>query len=84
MSMIETIYANGHLPELLDRVASGETITLTEKGQPVAQIVPAPAPQKSPGEIAEVVRKMLEFRDMRGPTLGDDLTIRDLIEEGRR
>jgi hypothetical protein len=33
--------------------------------------------------VAEVVKKMLAFRDREVPTLGD-LTIRELIEEGRR
>ncbi len=84
MSMIETIYASGHLPELLACVALGETITLTDQGRPVAQIVPTPPPGKSPEQIAEADLSMLEFRDTRGPTLGDDLTIRELIEEGRR
>lgn len=31
----------------------------------------------------EILRQMKELRDKQGPTLGDDLTIRDLIEEGR-
>jgi hypothetical protein len=33
--------------------------------------------------VAEVVKEMLDFRDREGPTLGD-VTIRELIEEGRR
>lgn len=36
MSTIETIEANGHLPELLDRVTQGESITITDHGRPVA------------------------------------------------
>ena len=34
--------------------------------------------------LAEVIRQMRELRDQNGPVLGDDLTIRELIEEGRR
>jgi hypothetical protein len=34
--------------------------------------------------VREVIRRMKEFRRQHGPVLGPGLTIRDLIEEGRR
>ncbi len=34
--------------------------------------------------IANVIREMRELRDHNGPVLGNDITIRDLIEFGRR
>lgn len=83
MSTVETIEANGHLSELLDRVAQGETITLTDGGRPVAKLIPA-APEEQPRrDVAQVVKDMLAYRDSQGVTLGD-LTVREMIEEGRR
>ena len=32
--------ARRHLPRLLDRVARGESLTITRHGQPVARLVP--------------------------------------------
>jgi prevent-host-death family protein len=83
--MSETIgsfEAQTHLPELLERVARGETITITDQGKPVAQLIPVPPEQKA--DVKKVVQEMLQWRDEHGPTLGKDLTVRDLIEEGRR
>lgn len=74
--------AKTHLPALLDRVARGESITITKHGKPVAQLVPV-QPARSQ-DVGSAVREMLEFRDKSGPVLGDDLSIRDLITEGRR
>jgi hypothetical protein len=39
---------------------------------------------ESKPDVRNAVREMLEFRDKSGPVLGDDVTIRDLIHEGRR
>ena len=66
----------------LDRVARGESITITSHGKPVARLVPVPP---EPGrDFEKAVREMLGLRDRSGPVLGDDVTIRDLIDEGRR
>ena len=44
-------------------------------------LVPPPVENKK--NIRKIVKEMLAYRDQHGPTLGPDLTIRDLIEEGR-
>src|SRR3954466_11997752 len=75
--------AKTHLPQLLDRVESGETITITRHGKPVAKLVPASGETAKP-DVKEAVEEMKRFRQEHGPTLGPGLTIRDLIEEGRR
>lgn len=74
--------AKSHLPALLERVAKGESITITRHGKPVAQLVPVQVESKP--DVRNAVREMLEFRDKSGPVLADDVTIRDLIHEGRR
>jgi prevent-host-death family protein len=75
--------AKTHLPELLRRVERGETITITKHGKPVAKLVPAVAGRAWPG-VRESVEAMKRFQREEGPALGSGLTVRDLIEAGRR
>jgi prevent-host-death family protein len=71
--------ARTHFSQLLERVAKGETITITRRGVPVASLVPPPSTRDR--EVRAAIEKLIEWR--KGHTLGD-LTIRELIEEGRR
>jgi len=80
MTTVGAYEAKTHLLRLLERVARGERITITKHGVPVAVLVPPP-PGKEP-DVRAVVREMLAFRE--GRTLGEGITIRYLIEEGRR
>lgn len=79
MKRIGAYEAKTHLPRLLDDVARGERITITKHGHPVAVLVP-------PGTVRDVdvdafVARMRAFRSAN--VLGD-VTIRELIDEGRR
>jgi len=79
MRKIGSYQAKTHLPRLLERVARGERITITRHGVPVAMLVPIedkPAP-----DIAKVIADIKTFSQ--GHKLGK-LTIRQLVEEGRR
>ena len=80
MKYVGSYEAKTHLPRLLSQVEKGETITITRRGKPIARIVPAEAETRS---VAAVVEEMLAYRDQHGPALGTDLTVRELIEEGR-
>ena len=40
MERIGAYEAKTHLPKLLDRVAQGESLTITRHGKPVARLVP--------------------------------------------
>jgi len=82
MTTIGFYEARTHLSELLDRVAKGKAILITRRGKPAAVL--APPPMKDKREVRHVVEEMLAFRDREGPTLGGQVTIRQLIEEGRR
>lgn len=82
MTTVGTFEAKTHLTQLLDRVARGEKILITNRGRPVAMLVP-PETEK-PGDVARVVEEMLRVRDEQGPTLGKGLTVRQMVEEGRR
>ncbi len=83
MISVGSFEAKTHLPALLERVAKGEKITITKRGKPVAMLVP-PAAAAAPKDLKRLVKEMLAWREKEGPKLGPDLTIRQLIEEGRR
>ena len=74
--------ARTHLSELLDQVARGKQILITRRGKPAALITPPPKRDRK--NVREVVQEMLAFRDRQGPTLGGSVTLRELIDEGRR
>jgi prevent-host-death family protein len=80
MESVGAYEAKTHLPQLLDRVALGEEIQITRHGRPIARLVPEPVERKM--EIRAVIAQIREFR--KGRRLGDDVTIRELIDEGRR
>ena len=74
--------ARTHLSELLDQVAKGKKVLITRRGKPAALI--SPPPKQDQRDVQHVVQEMLAIRDREGPTLGGKLTIRQLIDEGRR
>ena len=80
MSNVGAYHAKTHLAELLDRVEGGERITITRHGRPVAELVPAGG--SADHTVDEAVAGIMALR--RGRTLGTDLTLRDLVDEGRQ
>jgi len=64
---------------LLQRVQRGERITITRHGRPVAVL--SPPPGEADRTVDEAVREILALR--KGHVLGEDLTVRDLVEAGR-
>jgi prevent-host-death family protein len=80
MESVGSFEAKTHLPQLLQRVAEGEEITITKHGKPVARLVPFSAAERAP-DVRAAVAAMKQFR--KGRFLGG-LSIRDMIEEGRR
>lgn len=80
MTTVGAFEAKTKFSALLKRVAQGEVIEITQRGVPVARLVPANADKKQE-EIDEAFRK---FREMRKGTSLGGLKIRDLINEGRR
>lgn len=78
MSSIPAFEAKTRFGELLERVASGESITITRHGTPVARIVPVAGPD--PARRRAAIDRLRTFNS--GQTLGG-LSLRALIEEGR-
>ena len=82
MRTVGAYEAKTHLSELLEEVARGESITITKHGVPVARLVPPT--EKSREAARSAWQEWVAYRDAHNITLGDDLTIRDLIEDGRK
>jgi prevent-host-death family protein len=81
MATVGSYAAKTHLPALLDRVAHGETITITRHGKPVAQLVPV-APAARP-DLRQLIADFKAFSLRQGRSL-EGLSARELVEEGRR
>lgn len=80
METIGAYEAKTHLPKLIERVKNGERITITKHGVPVAVLQSLPdAPQCS--DIRAAIDELREFRKS---CRLEGLSIRDMIEEGRR
>ena len=80
MTNVGAYHAKTHLAALLDRVETGERITITRHGRVVAQLIPAAGSAEH--TVDEAVAGIVALRE--GCTLGPDLTVRALIDEGRR
>jgi prevent-host-death family protein len=80
--------AKTHLSELVERVRKGESFVLTRHGHAVARLVPVDgvvAPALDPEQAAKVKAALDRLFELRkGVTLPPGMTVKDLINEGRR
>jgi prevent-host-death family protein len=79
MRTVGTFDAKTHLSALLEQVERGEEILITKHGKAVARLVPVGVVNRD--RLAGTVARLKAFR--RGRRLGD-LSVKALIEEGRR
>ena len=79
MRSIGAYEAKTHLPRLLNEVAAGESITITKHGVPVAVLSPPVGAGRT--GVRDAIAGLRAFRA--GHPLGG-VTIRELIDEGRR
>ncbi len=79
MQTVGAYEAKTHLARLLDAVAQGETITITRHGVPVAMLVP-PSTEPRPN----IDRTIAELKKLRSTLTLDGLSIREMIDEGRK
>lgn len=80
MRTIGAFEAKTHLSALLERVSKGEIITITRHGVPAARLVPVEEPAKRIMHATLVER----MRDLRARVKPDTITVKEMIEEGRR
>lgn len=78
MSTVGAYQAKTHLAELLNRVSQGETITITRRGEPIAELAPINQNRSDPHSIAEEIRSLRQGVRLEG------LSLREMIQEGRR
>ena len=71
--------AKTHFSALLERVAGGEVIEITRRGEPVARLVPVPASTATDRRWAIAELKKFAIGKRRGR-----LSIKQMIAEGRR
>jgi len=69
MSTVSLADAKAHLSELLDRVAEGDTVEITRRGKPVAQL--APARKRLVPIDAAALRKVTDVMPMQHQPAGD-------------
>ncbi len=81
MDTVGAFEAKTHLAALLERVAHGETFTITRHGTPVAKLVPADEDTWQPRRAA--VDRLKNFVKQHNLTLGG-LDWRELRDEGRK
>ncbi len=79
MKTVGAFEAKTHLNQLLKQVSKGETIRITLRGVPVAKLVPS-----GEGEAKDLKQTVREIREIRKGASLKGLTIRELINEGRR
>ena len=80
MQSIGAYEAKTHLPRLLDRVARGESLTITRHGRPVARLVPVAS--ESRDRARKAAQRILERRARIGRASISELI--DSIHEGHR
>lgn len=79
MKTIGAYEAKTHLLKLLDEVAAGEQITITKHGHPIAMLTPLP--NKKSADVSSTIQALRALRQEM--SLGG-LSVREMIEEGRR
>ncbi len=79
MRTVGLFEAKQKLSELVERASEGEQIGITKRGKLAAMIVPV----RSDKSLAEVFADIEQIRKRAKP-LPKGMTVKDLIEEGRR
>lgn len=79
---IGTFEAKNRFSELLDRVEKGEEVTITRHGKPVAKLVAAK--MRDVAKARAAAEEILRMRESLPADTLKGLTIKQLIEEGRR
>lgn len=81
MKNVGLFEAKQKLSELVERASTGERIGITRRGRLAALLVPAP--NDTDIDLKEVFASIEQIRKSAKP-LPKGMTVKDLIEEGRR
>jgi prevent-host-death family protein len=80
-TVIAASEAKAKFSELLDRVQSGESFSITLHGEEAAKLVPARRPSRE--EIQAVIAEMKASRSVLNPPGKEKLKVKDLRNVGR-
>lgn len=75
--------AKARFSELLDRAENGEAITIKRHGKPIVKLVAVGSVLTDEDRRRERL-EWIAYRKANGPTLGPGITLKELIDEGRR
>ena len=78
-SSVGAFEAKNKFSELLEKVRHGAEVTITKHDQPVAKLVPASTAGKS-----ERKKATLELRELSKRYTLEGVSVRELLDEGRR
>ena len=79
MTVVKLADAKAHLSELIERVQSGETVSITKHGKTVAQLISA-KPERKPIRMAEL-RALTDGQPYQSESAGD--FVRRMRDESR-
>ena len=82
MNTFGILEAKARFSQLLARVAKGEQITITKHGEPVAILIP-PLQKEQPA-IERVISDFIDFYSKGKKRSRGKLSVRSMIDEGRR
>lgn len=77
MKVVGVYEAKTNFTELIREVQSGETVTVTKHGHPIAKIAPI-------NEVQPVEEAIAQLKTLRESMRLDGLSVQGLREEGRR
>ena len=81
MTNVGIFEAKNRLSELVERAARGEEIVITRQGEQVARLMPP----RTPDALGQARTLAARIRQSRiGQGAGGGVSIKDMIEEGRR
>lgn len=83
MATVGAFEAKTHFSRLLERVESGEEITITRRGEPVAKLVPADRAYR-PEDTMAVFKRMRDRAQRSGLPRFDWAEWKQFVDAGRR
>lgn len=78
LEKIGSYEAKTRLPEILRRVESGEAFTITNRGKPIADLIPSRAKSRVKAELA--INNLLKMKKH----LVSDSDLSNMLSEGRK
>ena len=81
MTTVGIFEAKNRLSELVERAGRGEEIIITRRGEQIARLMPALVPD-APAQARQLAVRIRQSRA--GQPLAGGVTLRELIDEGRR